>query len=98
MFYVGQRVVCINGRFHPLVWEWADHVPVEGDVYTVRSVRTGTCPVDESYGPAIWLEELLNPRTGFWSEVCFSTWRFAPLEEALSAEEAVDQELECCPA
>jgi hypothetical protein len=96
MFQVGQKVVCINGRFPPLVWEWADHVPIEGEIYTVRGVRNGTCPVDGSYGPSLLLEELVNPKAISWSEVAFSTWRFAPLEEALSAEETADIELECC--
>jgi hypothetical protein len=44
------------------------------------------------------LEELVNPRTAFQSEVAFSTWRFAPLEEVLGAEETADIELECCLA
>ncbi len=96
MFYVGQKVVCINGRFHPLVWEWADHVPIKGEIYTVRQVLSGTCPVDHSSGSAIRLHELINPKSSNGDEVCFSTWRFAPLEEALSAEETADIELECC--
>jgi hypothetical protein len=38
IFGVGTRVVCIDGKFDPFVWEFADDVPVEGGIYTISGM------------------------------------------------------------
>ena len=38
IFGVGTRVVCIDGKFDPFVWEFVDEVPVEGGIYTISGM------------------------------------------------------------
>ena len=38
IFGVGTRVVCIDGKFNPFVWQFVDEVPVEGGIYTVSEI------------------------------------------------------------
>lgn len=90
MFQPGQKVVCVNGEFHPTVWEWADCVPIEGETYTVQRVLNAICPLDQSYGPALHLAELVNPVNAAGREVAFSDWRFAPLNEMADQEVEVE--------
>jgi hypothetical protein len=40
-FYSGQRVICLDGRFAPDVWEWTNKIPREGEIYTVSRVFDG---------------------------------------------------------
>ena len=87
-FYPGQRVLCIDGKFHPSVWEYVDEVPIEGEVYTVRRIRLGGCDnVTGKPGPAIALEEISGSLPGCNNEVCWIVRRFVPLdiEESASA-------------
>ena len=37
-FPTGHKVVCINDRFPPTVYEFFDRVPVKGGVYTIHEV------------------------------------------------------------
>jgi hypothetical protein len=45
---VGQRVLCIDGDFSDASRELCPHVPLNGEIYTVRSVRAvgGDSPAD----------------------------------------------------
>jgi hypothetical protein len=80
-FVPGQRVICIDGRFHPSVWEYVNDVPIEGQVYTVRSVRHGGRDnVTGKIGPAICLKEISGRLPGVDSEVAWIVRRFAPLD------------------
>ena len=42
-YSTGQRVLCIDGKFHPLVWEFVNEVPLDGRIYTARGARHGDC-------------------------------------------------------
>ncbi len=82
-FCPGQRVLCIDGKFHPSVWEYVNEVPLEGEVYTVRSIRLGGCDnVTGQPGPAIALDEISGRLPGSKNEVCWIVRRFAPLDVA----------------
>ena len=80
-FCLGQRVLCIDGAFHPSVWEYVNEVPIEGEVYTVRSIRLGGFDnVTRQPGPAIALEEISGSLPGCKKEICWIVRRFAPLD------------------
>lgn len=80
-FYPGQRVLCIDGKFHASVWEYVNEVPIEGEIYTVRRVRLGGFDnVTGQPGPAIALEEVSGSLPGCKNEVCWIVRRFAPLD------------------
>lgn len=82
-FCPGQRVLCIDGKFHPLVWEYVNEVPLEGEVYTVRSIRLGGRDnVTGQPGPALALEEISGRLPGCKRECCWIVRRFAPLDVA----------------
>jgi len=92
-FEVGQRVVCIDGRFHHSVYEWGDHVPVIGMCYTVRGLVPNGCPLDNSRSLGLHLVEIVNPPTSNGGELNFSARRFAPLELEESEEGQAEEEL-----
>lgn len=79
-FCPGQRVLCIDGKFHPSVWEFVNEVPVEGEVYTVRFIRNGPESITGKFGPALALEEVSGSLPGCKSEVCWIVRRFVPLD------------------
>lgn len=77
-FYVRQRVICINDKFHnPQVWPThAPARPVEGVVYTVREI------VPELGQDLVRLCEIINPKADFaqgFIEMAFAAARFRPL-------------------
>lgn len=80
-FFPGQRVICIDGKFHPSAWDWVDEMPVEGEVYTVAWVRpVGRDSVTGHLGPALALREISGRLPGVDDEVCWCFRRFAPLD------------------
>ncbi len=80
-FFPGQRVLCIDGKFHPSVWDWVNEVPLEGEVYTVAWIRPrGRDNVTGKIGPALALDEIPGSLPGISSVVCWCAWRFAPLD------------------
>jgi hypothetical protein len=66
MFHIGQRVVCLDGRFpgengvcDPTFAERCPNLPVKGRIYTVRGF---VVPYAGYAGtPAMSLEEVINP-------------------------------------
>ena len=94
MFYIGQRIVCIDDKFHPSVFDWGDYLPILGHCYTIRKlVPNGWYPIDNSRGLGLRLTEIVNPPTPNGREICFSEWRFAPLELEESEEGQAEEEL-----
>lgn len=80
-FFPGQRVLCIDGKFHPSVWDWVNEVPIEGEVYTVAWIRkSGRNNVTGKIGPALALKEVCGSLPGVRGEVCWVVERFAPLD------------------
>ena len=94
----GQKVVCINDTFTPVILALYKQLPVKGDVYTIREVFLGREKIvrgGDSATVGLLLEELKNPPDPFHQgkqELGFSSERFAPLEE-LPAEEAEQEEV-----
>jgi len=74
-YHVGQRVVCINDKYHHYICEWCDAFPSKGQVYTIR--RVSECPdtFTREMGLGLFFEELINPTERF----CYSAWRFEPV-------------------
>jgi hypothetical protein len=81
-FCLGQRVLCIDGKFHPSVWEFVNEVPIEGEVYTIRFIRNGPEKITGIHGPALALEEISGRLPGCKTEVCWIVRRFVPLDVA----------------
>jgi len=78
-FSPGQRVLCIDGKFHPSVWEFVNEVPIEGEVYTIRFIRNGPETITGQNGPALALEEIPGRLPTSKNEVCWIVRRFVPL-------------------
>ncbi|HVU25471.1 MAG TPA: hypothetical protein VHE13_15190 [Opitutus sp.] len=89
----GQKVVCINDTFPPIILALYKQLPVKGDVYTIREVFLGREKIvrgGESATVGLLLVELKNPPDPFHQgkqELGFSSERFAPLEELPATEE-----------
>jgi len=80
-FFPGQRVICIDGKFHPSVWDWVNEVPIEGEIYTVARIRAvGRDNVTGQLGPALALREISGCLPGTTGEVCWIFRRFAPVD------------------
>ena len=79
LWSIGQRVVCINGRFPQQILEWASNLPREGQTYTIRSIEIGRCLYTRRVTVGLFLHELptLQDRLAFRAD------RFAPLLEKL---------------
>jgi hypothetical protein len=103
MFSKGQKVVCINDEFGPLVRKLYAHLPKKDSVYTVRAMyigrgnvtKAGSGQQDGEIG--LLLEELVNPRdpalkSGLNGELGFNSERFAPLEHDSEGNVAVEED------
>lgn len=83
IFGVGTRVVCIDGKFNPFVWEFVDDVPVEGGIYTVSEICFEANGWEPGHiAPGFFLEEIPEGLPGFESRVCWEAQRFDPIEDA----------------
>lgn len=105
MFQTGQRVVCIDDRFDPWVFDLYKQLPRKNGVYTVRALGVGrsnpTFAIDEDarlkitgadFDMLLLLDELHNPddpHSTIQQELGFRAERFAPLEEDLAENEEV---------
>lgn len=106
MFKTGQRVACINADFDAWVYDLYTALPKKDGIYTVRAVKPGrsnpTFEVDSDanlqmtaadFDILVLLEELVNPNdphSSIKQELGFRGDRFAPLQEDLEEEEAVE--------
>lgn len=103
MFQTGQRVVCIDDRFDPWVYDLYKALPRKDGVYTVRALGVGRSnpqfALDEDArlhvtgadpDLLVLLEELHNPddpHSTIQQELGFRAERFAPLAEDLEEAE-----------
>lgn len=91
MFRCGQKVLCVDGRFPPEVWERCNDVPERGKVYTVRDVIYASHYLTRVYGHAVRLVEIANPSWPDLEEAGFAVERFrafAGMPSAAKREEA----------
>jgi hypothetical protein len=87
IFGVGTRVVCIDGKFDPFVWEFVDEVPVEGGIYTISGMCfESNCWETGNVAPGFFFEEIPEGLPGFESRVCWEAQRFDPIVDADEAE------------
>jgi len=93
----GQKVVCINDTFPPVILALYKQLPIKGDIYTIREVFLGRERIvrgGDSATVGLLLEELKNPPDPFHQgkqELGFSSERFAPLEELPEEEEEQEE-------
>ena len=81
---IGDKVFCIDGTFHPSVTEWANYLPLDGQVFTIRSLLRCPHTITKEDGIGYRLEELKNPGHTKDNDVSFSDWRFIDLDELQS--------------
>lgn len=104
MFEQGEKVVCVDDRFHPEIAFLYTALPEKGKTYTVRECEPGRAKWMsaqkgwDSVDMKVLLVELLNPvdpstTMGCPSELGFAARRFAPLESNTREEEAEVAEL-----
>ncbi len=105
MFDIGEKVVCIDDRFHPEIAFMYTDLPVKGSTYTVRECEMGRAQWVsaqkgwDSVDMKVLLVELTNPLDpstlkGCPSELGFAARRFAPLDSLHDHdEEAVEKEI-----
>lgn len=79
--YPEQRVICIDGKLSPDVWEWTSQIPREGEIYTIQRVYDGTNRISGRREAGVDLVEVdtflpgsLKGRLGWYAG------RFAPLD------------------
>jgi len=95
MFVKGQRVVCVDDKFHASIAKMFAQLPIKDRVYTVRDVYLGQeAPGSDGATCGILLMELLNPVDKRKRELGFNSERFAPLDNANEEEEETTEEVE----
>lgn len=82
-FDVGDRVVCVDGKFHPAIAALYTALPKEGQTYVVRDARIGARP-DGQGDVSLLLVGLVNPKANSRAalERGFSESRFRKPGEA----------------
>ena len=104
MFDPGEKVVCVDDKFHPEIAYLFTALPVKGITYTIRDCEMGRNQWVsaqkgwDSVDMKVLLVELTNPldpstMKGCPSELGFAARRFAPLESITHTEEAEIGEL-----
>jgi hypothetical protein len=104
MFEQGEKVVCVDDRFHPEIACLFTALPEKGQIYTVRECEPGRAKWVsaqkgwDSVEMKVLLVELTNPvdpstLKGCPSELGFAARRFAPLETIEEEEESEIEEL-----
>lgn len=106
MFQNGQRVVCIDDRFDPWVYDLYKELPRRNKIYTVRAMGAGRSNptfslTDDAkltisgadFDILLLLAELNNPddpHSSIKQELGFRAERFVPLQEDLEENEEVE--------
>ena len=106
MFEVGQKVICIDDKFEPWVYDLYRSLPKKDDTYTVRAIQPGRSNPkfevndeaeikmkDAQYDILILLNELRNPddpHSTVKQELGFRAERFAEAQEQEEGAEAYD--------
>src|SRR5207253_6808674 len=75
MWFIGQKVVCVNDRFPMQILEWASNLPRKGRIYTIRWIGVGPSIYTGERKLGFELEQLKYGKFAYFAE------RFAPLVE-----------------
>lgn len=80
---VGQKVVCVDGKFPPEVAQFYQNLPKKDQIYVIREVKIGVNWKAEAGEVCLYLVGLTNPRSDKppFPERGFNAERFRPLEE-----------------
>lgn len=80
---IGDKVVCIDGLFHPQILKLYTALPTQGVTYVIRDVRLGIQPDCCTGDVSVTLIGVVNPKAESRSalERGFSSSRFRPLQE-----------------
>lgn len=79
----GDKVVCINDKWDPWVFDTYNQLPKKGEIYTIRAVSAGRPNLDGGAAVlSLLLEEVVNDvdfthKGG--EELAFRAHRFAPM-------------------
>lgn len=88
----GDKVVCINDKWEPWVFDTYNQLPKKGDIYTIRAVRAGRPNLDGGAAVLTLLLEELQNDVDFThvggDELGFRASRFAPLESQKARQSA----------
>ncbi len=90
-FYVGQKVICVDGRFHAGVCDWCSSLPKAREIYTIRRIQFGSDVYTKDSGLGLVLKELRNPPGPNGCEAGFFHDRFRPLPEVVEQREAMQR-------
>ena len=77
---VGMQCVCIDDKFPIEISKYYVALPKEGSVYTVRNLVVGINLQGEEGEIAVYLKELINPKSNKGPERGFKESRFRPLQ------------------
>jgi hypothetical protein len=88
VFFVGQRVICIDDRIPPDFFHRGETLLKRGVVYTIRGIVLGTSFGYNSDHDGLRLAEIRNPMRVYraasghvWAELYFLIARFRPMHE-----------------
>lgn len=95
MFETGEKVVCVNGDFPPLVRRIYRQLPTKDEIYTIRECSLGRLKSggnDPGISYRVLLEEIINGPDPYMhpdqaEELGFRSDRFAPLVDIEEEEE-----------
>jgi hypothetical protein len=78
MWFIGQKVICVNDCFPIQILEWASNLPRKGRIYTICWIGPGSSIYTGERTFGFELEELPNGKFSFFAE------RFVPLVDKLA--------------
>lgn len=85
---IGDKVVCVNDKFHPVIAQHYTMLPRKGVTYVIRDVRLGIRLHPKTEGDiSLLLVGVINPKSQARSalEFGFSSSRFRKLDEMRTA-------------
>jgi len=92
MFEVGQKVMCVDGRFPVQTLDWFSELPRRDGVYTVSESSMGVNWLTRKPEPNVHLAEITHFATSNGGTAGFSARRFRlPNPDARNAAEAVEE-------
>lgn len=100
----GSLVECIDDNFGERAYRMLKYLPKKGALYLVRRIVNDKRFSHQEIG-GVMLEELVNPKCWFWSEVDqrnylieprFYPWRFREVQPPMEIEEVLNEEREGC--
>ena len=88
---VGSRVVCVDDRFPPEIFQYYDYLPIKGSEYVVRGMGVGISVNGDAGEVVVYLDGMTNPKSEKppHPERGFAQFRFREIEQVEQLEELV---------